>query len=43
MFLADALVELDKVAGIYLLFYRTAVSFFPAEPSPYPGESLSKP
>lgn len=43
MVLADSPVELDTVASIYLLFYRTTVSFFPPEPSPYPGESSSNP
>ena len=32
MFLADALIDLDKVAGIYLLFYRMALSFLPPKP-----------
>lgn len=43
MFLADALIDLDKVAGDDLLFYRMAVSFVPSKPSLYPGRSWSNP
>ena len=43
MFPADALIDLDKVANIYLLFYRMAFSFLPPKPSLYPGGSWSNP
>ena len=43
MFLADALIDLNKVAGNDLLFYRMAISFAPFKPSLYPERSWFNP